>query len=364
MHNEEDDLRKTIMTEMSPIFVVGPSRSGTALMRSVLNNHPNVHLAGETHYFDDLRLRLSKESKNRVGEQDKHRCEDYFLSIADRPYGHGGRPDCSRICRKELAALANQLGGSGDAYFEAYCKLQAGTSGTMIWGEKTPRHVFRIQEILQAFPSAKIICMVRDPRAVVTSYRDWKNQGGFDFQSDPGHCKTLEQDKERAVRSYHPITISYLWKAAMTAGVAAQAIHGESRIRMVKFEDLVVSPEEVIRSITEYMGVDFDSQMLNVPMHNSSYSRFEEGHGLSMTPINRWRNKLQSNEVAVVEKVCMSLLREYGYDPIAPKCSTYAKAWLWCTFPPAVARAATANRSRIVNLPNYAWKRAKLAFGL
>ena len=41
-----------------PVFVVGPSRSGTTMMQTVLSSHPRVALASETHYFDDLRPRI------------------------------------------------------------------------------------------------------------------------------------------------------------------------------------------------------------------------------------------------------------------------------------------------------------------
>ena len=53
----------------TPVFVAGPSRSGTALVRSLLNGHPDVHIASETHFFDDLRRRVPVEGRLGPAEQ-------------------------------------------------------------------------------------------------------------------------------------------------------------------------------------------------------------------------------------------------------------------------------------------------------
>ncbi len=77
----------------SPIFIVGPSRSGTTLMRSMLNNHSEIHLAGETHYFDDLRTHFAGARGLYLDDRARTLCEDYFLALGDQPYGHAGSPD-------------------------------------------------------------------------------------------------------------------------------------------------------------------------------------------------------------------------------------------------------------------------------
>src|SRR4051794_22824414 len=150
-----------------PDFVVGSSRSGTNLLRAILNKHSEVWIAAETHYFDDLRPRLGVEAAAPLSPEGRARAERYFLALGHRPYGYGGDPAQSTIDADELRALAEELGGSGDATFEAYCLLQARRRGKTRWAEKTPRHVYRIDDLLAAFPEAKVVCLIRDPRAVV-----------------------------------------------------------------------------------------------------------------------------------------------------------------------------------------------------
>ena len=108
-----------------PIFLVGASRSGTAMVRSILNNDPDVHLVGETHYFDDLRAQLGTDGRSPLEVEQRVRCETYFRAITHRPYGHGGDPEKSALDPMVLRAEAEAIGPGSDAYFEAFCRLMA-----------------------------------------------------------------------------------------------------------------------------------------------------------------------------------------------------------------------------------------------
>ena len=61
------------------------------LVRSLLNGHPDVHIANETHYFDDLRRHVANEGPLDTGDQ--RVAVDYFRSFTHRPYGHFGDPE-------------------------------------------------------------------------------------------------------------------------------------------------------------------------------------------------------------------------------------------------------------------------------
>ena len=88
------------------IFVVGASRSGTNLVRALLNAHSTLWVSGETHYFDDLRPRLPGNGTEPLAGEDRERCERYFLALSHRAFGQAGDPDESRLDRDELRALA------------------------------------------------------------------------------------------------------------------------------------------------------------------------------------------------------------------------------------------------------------------
>lgn len=342
-----------------PIFICGPSRSGTTVVLSLLDAHPDVAVAPETHYFDDLRVRFAK----RIGHDltpDEHRtCQDYFLALSHREYGQEGDPERGWLKREELAREARTIGTDPDAYFEAYCRLVARRAGKARWGEKTPRHVFRIDEILSRFSDAKVMYMLRDPRAVVASYRDWKYQGGYDFENDPEGREKYLKDHERTRKSYHPVIIALLWKGTYRAATAALAKHGPDRIRIQSYERLCLDPETQSRELFAFFGLDPARGSTDVPVLNSSYIGHERGKGFVTSGIDRWREVLTGGEIAAVQRCCSAAMCQAPYEPLANRGTLIQEFRIFASAPTAVARAYSANRARIGSLPTYLMARLR-----
>jgi len=339
------------------IFVVGASRSGTNLMRALLNAHSTLWISGETHYFDDLRPRLPGSGTEPLAGDDLERCERYFLALSHRAFGQAGEPEASRLDRDELRVLAQELGGSGDAYLEALCRLRAEHHGRVRWGEKTPRHVYRIDDLLSAFPEAKVVCLVRDPRAVVASYKDWHGAAARRGETESAE---LEADRERSRRSYNAVLMSLLWRGVVRASFAALQRHGPERVRIARFERLAASPEEEVRELCAWLGLVFEPALLEIPVVNSSYAT--TGAGVSSEPVERWRERLSPAEVGVVQSVCEPLLSQLGYTPDDVEVSRARLAWAWGTVPIAAVRAAVVNRQRLGRASQYVRTRARAAF--
>ncbi|HSS80514.1 MAG TPA: sulfotransferase [Gaiellaceae bacterium] len=339
------------------IFVVGASRSGTNLVRALLNAHSTLWVSGETHYFDDLRPQLPGDGAEQLAGADRERCEGYFLALSHRAFGQAGDPDESWLERDELRALAAELGGTGDAYFEALCRLRAERHGRERWGEKTPRHVYRIDELLSAFPEAKVVCLVRDPRAVVASYKDWH---GAAERRGVTESPELEADRERSRRSYNPVLMSLLWRGVVRASFEALERHGPERVRIQRFERLAATPEAEVRELCDWLGLEYEPALLEIPVVNSSYAT--RGAGVSSEPVERWRERLSPGEVGIVQSVCEPLLSELDYTPDHVTVSPVRLALAWATVPFAAARAAVVNRQRLGKATQYLRTRARTAF--
>lgn len=344
-----------------PVFVVGASRSGTALLRSALNRHPEVYLAGETHWFDGPRTRLSTLDAPLQGAE-RADVVRHFRALSHRPFGHAGTAESGWLSADRLTAAAARLGGRADAFFEAFCRLEAedaGAGDVTRWGEKTPRHVYRIDEMLTAFPASQVICMIRDPRAVVASYRDWRNQGGFDLDADPGHAAALARERERTRASYHPVLATGLWRATVRRTAAARSSHGSSVVRAMRYEDLVSSPEATLRDLCAWLELDYAPSMLDVPVHNSSFAAFDEAGGFREQAMSRWRTTLTEDEVATVQTVAGSTLGACGYGRMAVSSQVVRSLPSIAGAPAAAVRAYMANRDRLGDPVAYVTRRVR-----
>jgi Sulfotransferase family len=339
------------------IFVVGASRSGTNLVRTLLNAHSTLWVSGETHYFDDLRPRLPGAGTAPLIGADRERCERYFLALSHRAFGQAGEPEASRLDRDGLRALAQELGGTGDAYFEALCRLRAEHHGRERWGEKTPRHVYRIDDLLTAFPEAKVVCLVRDPRAVAASYKDWH---GAAARRGVTESTELEADRERSRRSYNPVLMSLLWRGVVRASFTALERHGPERVRIQRFERLAAAPETEVGELCAWLGLAYEPALLEIPVVNSSYAT--TGTGVSSEPVERWRERLSTAEVAIVQSVTGELMGELGYVRDEVAATPLRLGWAWATAPVAIARAGVLNRRRLGKVSQYVRTRAGAAF--
>jgi hypothetical protein len=345
----------------SPIFVVGASRSGTELMRSTLNQHPSVCITPETHYFDDLRPKLRGRERQGLTRTEALKCEDYLLAALHRPYGQGGQPEKAQLSREALRERAAKIGSGADAFFEAFCSINARQKGADRWGEKTPRHVFCLPEIFAAFPRSKVICMVRDPRGVVASYRDLKNINAAVHDKDPQNKTALEEDRRRFRRSYNILIACLLWSGSVQAALEARRRFTADRVFIQRYENLVLNAPLALARLTAWLSIDYCPTMLNVPITNSSYASFQESAGFAEPFIDRWRTNLSRHELAVIQTSCRRVMRYAGYQLEPGGTLLHPLLWECLKLPAAGINAAIANRARIGAIGAYLYRRLRFA---
>lgn len=165
-----------------------------------------------------------------------------------------------------------------------------------VWvGEFTPH-------FLGIAPEAKVLHIVRDPRAVV----------GSNFASGARYPLLF------LVRQWRKLA-TLAWLSANSA----------ANVKVIKFEELVSSPLETAKAICVFLGVDFDEDMMdmrglkdgaNQPWRqNSSYKDFgAEGtsppDGLNVKSVERWRSALSGEVIRLTEKLCFFEMKLFGYD--------------------------------------------------
>lgn len=323
------------------LFVTGASRSGTTMLGRLFGRHSAVRTFRELHFFGGLCQVADGEA-----ERSPEEARDLAATIISRV-----RDDVWRArITDEDRALADRLLSEDDqapTNFRVYSVVaahMAGVEGKSIGCEQTPRNIFYAQALLDHFPDAHVVHIVRDPRAVLASQ---KNRS---MMRANGADKVPRREMLRTRVNYHPFTMCKLWNQATTA---AQRLRDHPRVHILRFEALVESPETEMASLCAALGLRYEPDMLNVPFwgsSNAAHSGASEARGVSKEAVSAWSEILTEAEVHTVERLSGEWMDRYGYarQPTAPPLA--ARLWSYLTFPFHAVGVVAVNPMRALTL--------------
>lgn len=300
------------MTPPPHIFVVGSGRSGTTLMRHILSGHEDVSICGETRYLrtGHLTRRGFRDRFARVGNL---ATDEGARSVVDHIYEDIEGKNWWRWIQRNVpreqflrGLLASDR--TDRALFDLVMTLSA--QGKPIRGEKTPAHVYCVPTLLEWFPEAKTVHMLRDPRAVFVSRRRKLAAGQW-------HLHPFS-----SVRRREPILSLHLSLMAITSWRDIARLHQGYRqtypenYRLVRFEDLVSDPRAQVMGLCDFLELKFSDKMLDQRVYISSFA--EAGtrvDGFNPATIERWRTHLHPWINRLFVATCRDKLLEFGYQP-------------------------------------------------
>jgi hypothetical protein len=260
-----------------PFFVVGPSRSGSTLLGRILGTHSRLAVYIETQYYPIL-------------GPDRHRYGDFgnpanlrrlvrdVVAIA-REQKRMSPPTVEEI----LAALpAPSFEGVLAAWLQVYAMREEKARG----GDKTPEHVRFLPEILAAFPQSPVVFTMRDPRDVAISSREA-------FGSSAAASAWAWRDAFEALRRASP------------------------RVHLVRYEDLVGRPAEIVSQACAFLGERWEPEMLrffDAPPQGSPSTPHHRRLRQPVDPssVGRFR-ALAETEIAEIEAICADGMDDLGY---------------------------------------------------
>jgi omega-hydroxy-beta-dihydromenaquinone-9 sulfotransferase len=289
------------------VFVTGASRSGTTLLARMFGNHRDILGLHELHYFGDLVDIESIDAQRSDGELAQKLA--WLLARQARDFWADG-PDANdrQTANMLVASLPSTEKTAAVAYEYALAYL-ATTAGKRAACEQTPRNIFYADKLLALYPDARMVHIVRDPRAVLASQKNRWQMRKLGGRNVPW------AEVIRLWFNYHPWTMSRLW---VRASQAALALEPHPRFRIVRFEDLVENPESLMRDLCDWLGIDFQANMLAVPQWGSSNIQHSSSQqGVSRAMLNQWQQVLSTAEIAVSERQTAAYLERFGYAPIS-----------------------------------------------
>lgn len=310
------------------------------MMRRVLGNHSDIYMLEEMHFFEQLWSTADKTKM--LSQQDAELLASRLLFIQRNGYlsemdTNVHKADAVKI----IAGMNHPL--YPHAVFKAFMFFETQLHGKTIPCQKTPQDVFYIKEILELFPEAYIINMVRDPRGVLLSQkRKWQRRNmGASFMT--------KKEQRRLRINYHPITISKLWNASQQAALQHT---GNSRVQTVIFEKLVDAAEAEVKELCHFLQLQFSPALLAIPQVGSSNEAdMPDSFGIKTERAGNWTlGGLNNAEIVICQNICKPYMLQYGYAVSNVNASFFALAYYYISFPFKIMLALLFNLHRMKNI--------------
>jgi hypothetical protein len=272
-----------------PIFVLGCPRSGTTLLRVMLNAHPRIAIPPENRFVRPLYFR--RHALGPPGSATAARRMARTITRRRSGAAHLG------LTRPGLTddLLRVRPGTVGDTLRHVYTGYAA-AQGKPRWGDKRPSYYSFVDELDRMFPDAQFVHLARDGRACVASL-------------------------QRPPFSHTPARAVVTWLNAMHACRRAARRLGPDRFLELRYEDLVTRTEPTLRRLCAFLEEPFDEAMLHPEEVVATHvpSRFQQAGqiaaGVNSASLRAWERELSAGEVACVERLGRRHLRRFGYGP-------------------------------------------------
>ena len=326
------------------VFVLGNSRSGTTMLARILSSGSEAADLRELHFIEQM---ITGQEFNSPASLPTDRAETlatHLISVIRDGYFRG-KAD-TRYLNEAKSLVTERM--SAAELFQAVRLYETTRLGRSIPIDQTPRNVFYIPDILNAYDTARIVCMVRDPRDVCLSQKGkWRRRFlGADIPL---------RESIRSWANYHPLVTAKIWASAVRAG--DKSAH-DPRVLIVKFEDIALDPEMTIRNVCTHCGITFDPEMLNVKQLGSSDRKDQaEKTGVDASRVGTWEKALSGAEISIIEKEVGELLTAYGYK-LSEKKADMGSSLLWMlVLAPKMGLSLLLNLNRVKSLSAWARKR-------
>lgn len=286
----------------APFFIVGNERSGTTLLMAILGHHSRLAVPEVAWYYPRFRAYLHTYGDLTRAESFRTLVSEMIFGLKTPFFGLDLNPQT--IVGELVAATREPT--FGEAY-RVILERYARAVNKPRWGEKTPHNLFYVREILEDFPDAKILNVVRDGRDVAVE------QLRSAFGPRNAYAAALIWRRSQALADH--------WAATLTK---AQWLD-------VRYEELVREPEAVLRRVSEFLGEQYEPHVLEFHLGEVARRRGRTrdhralGGPVSTEYVGLYRQHLSEHEQAVFADVAGGALSKAGYESTVAPAAVSAK---------------------------------------
>ncbi len=277
-------------------------------MMNIINNNAlaDYHIANEVQFFGHSFLgrvlqgrrgimEIVDSEKDRKGRVCWERVVDrLYAGEARGVHWNGLCAGWLKIPKSRLLQSLSETDGTPRSVYSAVLSTQE--SEHTAYGDKSGPNLYFVDKLLEWFPDGKILHIIRDPRAIMSSQH---KRFMLMLEHNGGSFKLWTRIKKLW---YSPIVVLYIltyWGRAIRIDARFTKSHPHNYMR-VQFEDVLSRPEEVTKQICGFLSVPWDSRMVEPPKRDSSYidpndvqKTVERGTGMDRDAADRWRKHIQ-----------------------------------------------------------------------
>lgn len=282
-----------LSTRSNPfVFVVGCPRSGTTLLQRMLDNHPQLAVANDTHFITRAAKRILRKDSQPLLTPELVRT---VLSYR-RFYRMG-------LDEAEVTAAAENCPDYAGFVSRLY-SLRGQKNHKPLSGEKTPDFCRKIPMLHTLFPTARFVHIIRDGRNTALSTLSWASGS-----KGPGKWSLWKED---------PVgTCALWWRWQAGTGQRDGEILGHAHYLQVKYEALVENPEKTLRAIALFLGIPYSDAMANYHVGKTRHTPGLSAKSAWLPPVKNlrdWRKDMPLEDIDVFEAIAGDFLRENGYS--------------------------------------------------
>ncbi|WP_404454409.1 sulfotransferase [Virgibacillus necropolis] len=272
--SNKDSLEENYHKKTSPIFIGGAGRSGTTLLRVMLNAHPNLCSGPE--------FKMLQPIANLYNQ---------MISIEDIRNAYNiNKDDVNRSFSSFISSFFGKF------------KLE-NTANRIV--EKTPHNILIMKELINIFPDAKFIHVFRDGRDVASSLvtMNW-----HDFQGKPlPYVQNIQNATD-------------YWKQVITKSFTdSNDPILKGKVKFIKYEDLIAEPKKLMKDILTFIEEPWSEQVLDYSNVDRGYEPNESSTSQVSKQIytnskKRWQRDFTEKDKQVFKEIAGSLLIDLGYE--------------------------------------------------
>lgn len=274
--------------QLQPLFIIGAGRSGTTLLRSILNNNEQICIPPESHgtipncakkFYRYQMLDWEDLVRILIGEFASINHFDYWeldpQSLIDQ---------CNSLPKEEktLASIINVI-------YSTYRNRAAPQA--IIWGDKSPFNTLRLRWLHRIFPNARYIHIIRDGRDVVSSYLK------------KGLITNIESAADR-------------WLLSLKK-VEAFEHNKKPQILTIYYEDLVTQTNDTVEKLCRFLGVPFSDKMItgrSADAKDLEMDHMQNVHkAINPGSIGKWKRNLSHTQQTEITRRLTTMLQKHNY---------------------------------------------------